>query len=421
MKKLTTAVIMAGGQGTRLASITGPLPKAMVNIHGTEHENYGKAKDTILEHQMKMLVENGITNFVLVVGNKKEFIQQSFTDEIINQNIPGANITIKYFEEERPLGTGGAFCSESLRQMIPDEDFLFTYSDVLFDVNVGKMFETHIKEGSDATVLISPCSDPDDRPLCVCEPGSKEIIRLIPKQGKNDGPRGGSFPNTPKNGLMILNKSVFNGLPKDPTYIDMEEGILQKAIYSDSFKVTALNTPCYIKDIGTVDRFYEGIKDLKAGIPAAKNPDKCPQHCVIYNESDLVNIDAQGNLTLNTKISDSLCKLNEAGVVTILNKDHPQLAGIPRADWAVDAMLTRDGDGAYFNTRFEGGETAELLGAMEEWNIPRENAFAVEMLEPRGCLVTNLGTKHCEVHSNIMGATYNILDNVDAMQLPPEG
>ena len=47
MKKLTTAVIMAGGQGTRLASITGQLPKAMVNIYNTAHENYGKAKDTI--------------------------------------------------------------------------------------------------------------------------------------------------------------------------------------------------------------------------------------------------------------------------------------------------------------------------------------------------------------------------------------
>ena len=64
MSKLTTAVIMAGGQGTRLISITGKYPKAMVNIHGTEEQYLGTAKDTILEHQMKMLSENGIDQAV---------------------------------------------------------------------------------------------------------------------------------------------------------------------------------------------------------------------------------------------------------------------------------------------------------------------------------------------------------------------
>ena len=41
-------------------------------------------------------------------------------NETINQNIPGVGITIKYFEEERPLGTGGAFCSKTLREMIKE-------------------------------------------------------------------------------------------------------------------------------------------------------------------------------------------------------------------------------------------------------------------------------------------------------------
>ena len=73
---LDTAVLMAGGQGTRLREVTGPLPKAMVNIRGTGAQNNGKAKDTILEHQIKLLAENGITNYVLVVGNKREYIQK---------------------------------------------------------------------------------------------------------------------------------------------------------------------------------------------------------------------------------------------------------------------------------------------------------------------------------------------------------
>ena len=163
MSKLTTAVIMAGGQGTRLISITGKYPKAMVNIRGTEEQYLGTAKDTILEHQMKMLSENGITNFILVVGNKKEFIEEAFTNEKINQLIPGRGINIQYFEEQDPLGTGGAFCSKELQDMIHDENFLFTYSDVLFDVNIQQMMTVHGRDKADATVLISPCSDSSER------------------------------------------------------------------------------------------------------------------------------------------------------------------------------------------------------------------------------------------------------------------
>ena len=168
-KVLDTAVIMAGGQGTRLASITGVLPKTMVNIKGTNAQNHGKAKDTILEHQIKMLAENGITNFVLVVGNKREFIQNAFTPEAMKEAVPDKDINVQFFVEQSPLGTGGAFCSKELQKLIGDRDFLFTYADVLFDVNVQDMYEFHKQQNADATVSISPCKDPDDRPLCVFE------------------------------------------------------------------------------------------------------------------------------------------------------------------------------------------------------------------------------------------------------------
>ena len=306
--------------------------------------------------------------------------------------------------------------------MIPDEDFLFTYADVLFDVNIEDMFEAHVRDNSVATVLISPCADPDDRPLCVCSKGSNEIISLIPKQGKNDGPRGGIFPNTPKNGLMILNKSVFKGLPADPTYIDMEEDILTKAIYNPAVtsKVTAWNTPCYVKDIGTVDRYYEGVKDLEANIPALKNPAKTQQHCIIYNESDLVSIDDKGNAFLNTQLSESILKANEAGVITILNKDNEKLDVHTRADWVVDSLLARDGDGAFVSARYDSENVEDLVNIFEEWNIPRNNAYALDCLDSKGCILTNLGTENQEVQANIMSATYNVLEKV-AVANPVEG
>lgn len=417
MKKLTTAVIMAGGQGTRLQAITGPLPKAMVNIHGTQDLYHGQAKDTILEHQMKMLSENGITNFVLVVGNKKEYIQRAFTNETINQNIPGRNITISYFEEGTPLGTGGAFCSKELRDMIPEDDFLFTYADVLFDVNVKKMFEAHVRDNSDATVVISPCSQPDDRPLCVCVKGTNEVAGIIAKQGKGDGPRSGAFPNTPKNGIMIVNKSLFAELPTEPTVLDMEANILARAIHRDNYKVTAWNTPCYLKDIGTVDRFYEGVKDLEKGIPQQKNPDKVSQHCIIYRESDLIKINGSGQPTVEPRLAKSIAAANEAGVITVLDKDSDVLSADPCADWTIDALLIREGNGGFLNARFNDGQTVELVDIMNGWNIPREQAHEISLGEQSGCVLTNLGTRDQEMFGSVAVATYSVIKEFASSQV----
>ena len=393
MGQLKTAVIMAGGQGTRLQSVTGVLPKPMVNIRNTTIENFGKAKDTILEHQIDMLSENGITNFILVVGNKKEYIQAAFTNEIINHNIPGRNITIRYFAEDRPLGTAGAFCSRELQDMIQEDDFLFTYADVLFDINVGKMFELHDKERADATVLISPCSEPDDRPLCVCEKGSNIISGIIPKQGKTDGPRGGSFPNTPKNGIMILNKSALQLLPSQPTYLDMEESILTRLIYSGAYKVCAWNTPCYIKDIGTVDRYYEGVSELARNIPTLRNPAKNPQKCVIFKAKDLIKVTPEGIAVLDTELADSIKMLNDSGIITAVYKDNPQIAVHPQQDWLIDTMLVRDGDGAFLNTRFGEEQVEEFNAQMAEWNVAPQNIVQVDIM-PKGCLLSHMdGTR----------------------------
>ena len=435
MSKLTTAVIMAGGQGTRLISITGKYPKAMVNIHGTEEQYLGTAKDTILEHQMKMLSENGITNFILVVGNKKEFIEEAFTNEKINQLIPGRGINIQYFEEQDPLGTGGAFCSKELQDMIHDENFLFTYSDVLFDVNIQQMMTVHERDKADATVLISPCANPDDRPLLVCENRSNVVMDLIPKQGKHDGPRGSLFPNTPKNGLMIMRKTAFSVLPEEPTYLDMEANILTKLIYGSKHKVCAWNSPCYLKDIGVVDRFYEGVADLRKGIPATRNPEKMDQRCVVFNESDLIRVGENGKISLDIQVSDCIKEFNDRGIITLLYKNHPALAGHSKEDMIIDTMLIRDGVGTYVNAKYSDEDVVQgrLAERIEDWNISLDNTYTIETVPlksgaastlssrytPCTCLVTNLGTDERQIFSNVSSAAFSVLGELMTQNTTP--
>ena len=411
-RTLNTAVIMAGGQGTRLASITGPLPKAMVNIRGTAAQNNGKAKDTILEHQIKLLAENGITNFVFVVGNKREYIQNAFTPEAMREAVPGVDIDIKFFVEQSPLGTGGAFCSKELQALLGNRDFLFTYSDVLFDVNVQDMFAFHKQQRADATVLISPCKDPDDRPLCTFAKDGSEIVGLIPKQGKHDGPRGGMFPNTPKNGLIILNNSFFEVLPDEPTYLDMEESILMKLIYDSRYQVSGWKTPCYIKDIGTVDRFHEGVADLKAGLPALRNPAKNQQSCVVVRESDLLTFAGEYKVGLNEQLAYAIRTFNDNGVVTVVHKDMETLKGIVKEDELIDTLLVRQGDGAFLNAKVDSSEEFEEIA--QDWNIEPTQTFYLKQVEEGFAITTLDETKAEQVTPSAISATTEILSRVQA-------
>lgn len=415
---LDTAVIMAGGQGTRLASITGPLPKAMVNIRGTAEQNNGKAKDTILEHQIKLLAENGITNFVLVVGNKKEYIQNAFTTEAIKQAVPDKELNIKFFVEQSPLGTGGAFCSTELQQLLGNKDFLFTYSDVLFDVNIQDMFKFHKEQHADATISVSPCKHPDDRPLCVFSQNDSEIVGLIPKQGKEDGPRGSMFTNTPKNGLVILNSSFFEVLPHEPTYLDMEESILMKLVYDSRYNVRGWQTPCYIKDIGTVKRYHEGVRDLKLGKPEFKNPAKNTQSCVLFKESDLLRIENPSNIQLDEQVLYAVKTFNERGIITVLHKDCEQLKDYSKEDALIDTLLTRQGEGAYLNAKVN--DTQEFNEILQQWNISPDKCFFIDQQE-NNCLVTKLdGAGNITYTPNAISATSEVLFELTPQQSTAE-
>ena len=88
------AVIMAGGQGTRLRSISEDLPKPMVPVLGKP----------ILQYQIEGLRENGITDITIMTGYKAEAINGYFGDG------SSFGVDISYVNEDHPMGTAGALC-----------------------------------------------------------------------------------------------------------------------------------------------------------------------------------------------------------------------------------------------------------------------------------------------------------------------
>jgi NDP-mannose synthase len=130
-----TAVILAGGKGTRLKPFTNSLPKPLIPLGNTP----------VLELIIQQLKLYGFTNITLAVGHLSELIKAYFGD--------GAKwgVNLHYVFESHPLGTAGPLLN------IPNlsDDFLVLNADLVTELNLADLFETHVKQGNMATLAVN--------------------------------------------------------------------------------------------------------------------------------------------------------------------------------------------------------------------------------------------------------------------------
>ena len=143
------AVIMAGGKGTRIASIANDVPKPMIRICGKP----------ILEYQIENLRTCGLTEIIIVIGHLGNVIKDYFQDG------RKWNVNIEYFVEDHPLGTAGALFK--MPQLT--EDFLLLCGDVIIDVDFNRFIAFHKKKKALASLMTHPNGHPYDSSLLVTE------------------------------------------------------------------------------------------------------------------------------------------------------------------------------------------------------------------------------------------------------------
>ncbi len=136
-RKPNIAVILAGGQGTRLRPYTENLPKPMVEVAGRP----------MLERIVLHLVGHGIRRIFLSVNHLAEIIETHFGDG------RAFGCQIEYLREEQPLGTGGPL---SLLAERPSEPLIVLNGDQITQVDISAMIETHLTEGHVATMAVGP-------------------------------------------------------------------------------------------------------------------------------------------------------------------------------------------------------------------------------------------------------------------------
>jgi D-glycero-alpha-D-manno-heptose 1-phosphate guanylyltransferase len=126
-----TAVILAGGMGTRLRSVVPDLPKPMAPVSGRP----------FLEHQMDYWIDQGVSRFILSVGYKKELIVDHFGSSY-------RNVPLTYAIEETPLGTGGGLL---LAAQGLSDSFLVLNGDTYFEVDFSELLRFHNEHSSEWT------------------------------------------------------------------------------------------------------------------------------------------------------------------------------------------------------------------------------------------------------------------------------
>ena len=313
---------MAGGKGTRIASVKSDVPKPMIPICGKP----------ILEWQIENLKACGLTDITLVVGYLGNVIQEYFGD--------GSNfgVSINYFVEDAPLGTAGALFK------MPEltEDFLLMCGDVILDVDFNRFIEFHKKNNAWASLMAHPNGHPYDSSLLVTEiippkvPGGNPVDthRVVKWMNKEDERL--YYKNRVNAGIEIISPELLKETKKNfvprhletPDKIDLDRDVLKPNIKSG--RIFAYDTPEYIKDMGTPDRFYEVEEDIKGGKVKARNL-KNKQKAVFLDRDGTINkyvgfLKKPEQFELIPGVAEAIKKINKSGYLAIVVTNQPVIA-----------------------------------------------------------------------------------------------
>ena len=288
------AIIMAGGQGTRLKELTADLiPKPMIEICGKP----------LLQWQIENLRSNGIDDIIIIVGHLGEQIINKFEG-------------VRYYKEDKPLGTAGIL--PQLEDILED-DFFLVYGDLFFDIDLQRMMEFHRSHQARGTAFVHPNSHPHDSNLVVVD-NNYRIKEIMPK--------GESLPwwmhNLTNAGIYIFNKKILEVFPTTEK-VDLEKDILPEIRYFYAYRSTE-----YVKDIGTTARFYQTENDIKNQIPEHRSLKK-KQKAIFLDRDGTINykndlISNPIKFKLFPYAAEAIRKINKSEYLAIVITNQPVIA-----------------------------------------------------------------------------------------------
>lgn len=307
-------VIMAGGRGTRISELFPDIPKPLIPIDGIP----------VLEREVCSLASQGFRDIILTVSYLHEKIEEHFGD--------GSKwgVKIEYFVENTPLGNAGALFKLNLK-----EDFLLLNADAMFDVDFNRFVDFHKQHGGLVTLFTHPNSHPYDSGLLIADKNGAVEQWLAKEDSRPE-----YYRNRVNAGLHVINPSVLElpGIDADkvgavgengkPIKVDLDRQLLKPL--AGTGKMFCYDSPEYVKDMGTPERYDAVCEDYKAGRVSGKN---------LQNKQKAIFLDRDGTINkyvgflrninefeLLDGAADAIKKINASGYLAIVITNQPVIA-----------------------------------------------------------------------------------------------
>jgi mannose-1-phosphate guanylyltransferase/phosphomannomutase len=232
------AVIMAGGEGTRLRPLTSNAPKPMLPL----------VNRPMMEHVIDLLHLHGIEEIVVTVAFMANAIRTYFGDG------SEFGVHMVYATEETPLGTAGSV--RNAMQYL-DERFMVISGDVLTDIDLGAMIAEHEAREAIATIGLVHAENPLEFGIVITQDDGR-IERFLEK------PTWGQvFSDTINTGIFVLEPSIFDFIEPDRP-VDFSNEVFPKLLAADLPLYGAI-ADGYWEDVGTLEAYVRAHKDILDG------------------------------------------------------------------------------------------------------------------------------------------------------------
>lgn len=302
---------MAGGKGTRISSVASDIPKPMIKIENMP----------VLEREIECLRDQGFTDLIITVSHLGHIIMNYFGDGSGVSPVTGKpfNVHIEYFVEEVPLGNAGALYK--LKDKLT-EDFLLLNADAIFDVDFNRFVEYHKAKGGLVTLFTHPNSHPYDSGLIIADKNGA-VERWLTKEDE----RPQWYRNRVNAGLHVISSKLLETVINTPK-IDLDRQLLKPL--AGTGKMFCYDSPEYVKDMGTPERYESVCRDFAAGRVQAKNL-KNKQKAVFLDRDGTINkyvgfLRNIDDFELIDGVADAIKNINASGYLAIVITNQPVIA-----------------------------------------------------------------------------------------------
>lgn len=408
-------VIMAGGKGTRISSLVSDIPKPMIKINDKP----------VLEYEIECLRRQGFKDIIITVSHLGQIIMDYFGDG------SKFGVRIEYYFEKEPLGNAGALFR--IKDKL-SEVFLLLNADAIFDVDFNRMIKYHREKDALVTLFTHPNSHPYDSGLIITDKDDR-VIKWLTKEDE----RPKWYKNRVNAGIHVINRKVLD-VNIDTPKIDLDRQILKPL--SGSGKMVVYDSPEYVKDMGTPERYFKVVEDFKNGIVESRNLSK-KQKAIFLDRDGTLNkyvgfLTDIDELQLIDGVTEAIKKINDSQYLAIVITNQPVVARgevsfdeLDEIHNKLETLLGKDGaylDAIYYcphhpHSGYE-GEVKELkfdcecrkpkpgliLQAAKDFNIDLSNSFMIGDSESDVLCGNNAGCKSFLINNN--NSLNNIIDSI---------